>query len=224
MFILFRLVRLVISLAVVLAVLGVVAYVVGRPFVERVAARSIEDRLGTPVDVTIAADVSPDLARGDLGKVTVQADEFERDGLRLVGARAVYRGVSLEVSDLVSGDVRLHYDRVAFQAALTEAALLSYLRPLLDERGVPSSNLRVAIGSGRATLSIGSQQATVSAAVEGRSSIRLVPLGGSATLTRALGEPIVLGPLPDGVRLTGVVLRPGRATIRGGGGSGEIEA
>jgi hypothetical protein len=223
-FIVFRLVRLLVSLAVILAVLGVIAYVVGRPFVERVAARSIEDRLGTPVDVTIATDLSPGVVRGDLGEVTVEADEFERDGLRLVGARAVYRGVDVEVSDLLTGDVRLHYSRVAFQGALTEGALLAYLRPLLDDRGVPASSLRVAIGTGKATLSIGSQQATMRARIQGRSSIRLVPLSGSAMVMQALDDPIVLGPLPDGVRLTGIALRPGRATITGGGGAGSLKA
>ena len=47
---------------------------------------------------------------------------------------------------------------------------------------------------------------------------------GSATLRRALAAPIQLGPLPDGVHLTGIALRTGRATIAGGGDARRIRA
>lgn len=224
MFILFRLVRLLVFLAVILVVLGVIAFVVGRPFVERLAARSIEDRLGTPVSVSIASTIKPGIARGDLGNVTVRAKQFERDGLRLAGARAIYRGVNVGVSDLISGDVHLHYASVGFQGTLTEAALAAYLRPLLTERGLPAKNLRVTITKGRATLRLGQEQAAVRAKIVGRSSIELVPLSGPQALMRAIAAPIQLGPLPDGVRLTGILLRPGRATIAGRGASGELKA
>ena len=49
MFILFRLFRTLVFLVLILVVLGVIGFVLGRPFVERLAARSIEDRVGTPV-------------------------------------------------------------------------------------------------------------------------------------------------------------------------------
>ena len=65
---------------------------VGRPFVERLAARSIEDRVGTPVSVSIATRSVPASLRGDLGNVTVRAKQFDRNGLQLAGARAVYHG------------------------------------------------------------------------------------------------------------------------------------
>ncbi len=123
MFILFRLFRLVILLALILVVVGVIGLVAGRPFVERLAARSIEDRIGTPVSVSIATSVEPGALRGELGNVTVKATQFERDGLRLAGTQAVYHGVDVDVSDLISGDVRLHYSSVVFNARLTQAAL-----------------------------------------------------------------------------------------------------
>jgi hypothetical protein len=223
-FILFRFVRLLVFLVLIVCVLGLVAFVVGRPFVERLAARSIEDRLGTPVSVSIATSIRPGVLRGDLGNVTVRAKQFERDGLRLAGARAVYRGVSVGVSDLLSGDVRLHYSSVGFQGSLTEAALVAYLRPLLDERGLPSKKLRVVIDNGRATLRIGTLHLAVGAKILGASSIKLVPLSGSQTLVQALATPIQLGPLPDGVHLTGIALRKGRATIAGGGEGGKLKA
>jgi hypothetical protein len=223
-FILFRFVRLLVFLVLIVCVLGLVAFVVGRPFVERLAARSIEDRLGTPVSVSIATSIRPGVLRGDLGNVTVRAKQFERDGLRLAGARAVYRGVSVGVSDLLSGDVRLHYSSVGFQGSLTEAALVAYLRPLLVERGLPSKKLRVVIDNGRATLRIGTLHLAVGAKILGASSIKLVPLSGSQTLVRALATPIQLGPLPDGVHLTGIVLRKGRATIAGRGEGGKLKA
>ncbi len=224
MFIIFRLFRLVLFLAVILAVVGVIAFVAGRPFVERLAARSIEDRIGTPVSVSIATSVEPGILRGELGKVTVKAAQFERDGLRLVGTRAVYRGVNVEVSDLISGDVRLHYSSVDFQAQLTQTALTAYLKPLLSERGLPSRNLRVTISQGRATLRSGALNVATRATILGISSIQLVPVSGSPALMRALADPIQLGPLPEGIRLTSIVLRKGGATIAGRGDAGELKS
>jgi hypothetical protein len=222
--IVFRLVKRLVVLALVVIALGLVAFVLGRPFVERLAARSIEDRLGTPVSVSIETSISPSIARGDLGNVTVRAKQFERDGLRLAGAHAVYRGVHVELSDLISGDVRLRYSSVSFQGGLTEAALAAYLRPLLAERGIPSKKLRVTIAKGVASLRMGAQRAAVSARIVGLSSIKLVPVSGSPPLMRALATPIQLAPLPDGVHLTGIVLRKGRATLSGGGGGGKLRA
>jgi hypothetical protein len=222
-FILFRLFRLLIFLIVILAVVGVIGFVVGRPFVERLAARSIEDRIGSPVSVSIASSLEPSALRGELGNVTVKATQFERDGLRLAGTRATYHGVDVEVSDLISGDVRLHYSSVSFQAVLTQTALTAYLKPLLTERGLPSKNLRVTIAKGRATLHSGALKAAVRAKLVGVSSIQLVPVSGSPTLTRAFAGPIQLGPLPEGIRLTGILLRKGGATITGRGDAGELE-
>jgi LmeA-like phospholipid-binding len=214
----------IVVLALVVVALGLVAFVLGRPFVERLAARSIEDRLGTPVSVSIATSISPGIARGDLGNVTVRAKRFERDGLRLAGAHAVYRGVHVELSGLISGDVRLRYSSVSFQGGLTEAALGAYLRPLLAARGIPSKKLRVKINTGVASLRLGTQRASVSAGIVGLSSIKLVPVSGSEPLMRALAAPIQLGPLPDGVHLTGIALRKGRATLTGRGEGGELRA
>jgi LmeA-like phospholipid-binding len=224
MFILLRLVRTLVFLVLILAILGVVAVVAGRPFAERLAARSIEDRLGTPVTVSITTSLRPGVARGDLGKVTVRAKRFDRDGLNLIGTRAVYVGASIELRQLISGNVRLHYASVAFQGTLTDAALRAYLRPLLSERGLPARKLRVAITKGQATVAMGSQHATMSARIVGVSSIELVPAGGSAALAQALTAPIQLGPLPDGVQLTRITLRAGRALIAGSGDAGRIRA
>ena len=59
------------------------------------------------------------------------------------------------------------------------------------------------IHKGNATLRAGSLHGVVRAKVVGGSSIQLIPLSGSATLMQALKAPIQLGPLPDGVQLTG---------------------
>ncbi len=224
MFILFRLARTLVFLVLILAVIGVVAFLVGRPFVERLAARSIEDRLGTPVTVSIATSLSPGIARGDLGNVTVRAKQFDRDGLRLAGARAVYRGAHVQLGDLISGNVRLRYSTVRFQGSLTEGALAAYLRPLLTQQGLPAKQLRVTITRSGGTLVMGTLHAVVRAKIVGASSFELVPVSGSSTLTHALTTPIPLGPLPDGVHLTGIALQPGRATISGSGNAGGIRA
>jgi hypothetical protein len=211
-------------LVLILVVVGIVGFVLGRPFVERLAARSIEDRVGTPVSVSIATSVKPGLVRGDLGDVTVRAKKFEHNGLRLAGAHAVYHGVAVQLSDLFSGDVNLRYSSVDFDGSLTQGGLAAYWRPLLARLGLPTKNLRVTIGQGAATLRTGKLHAVVGAKIVGRSSIRFVPRSGSPALRRALGGAIQLGPLFDGVHLTGIALRDGRATLTGVGASGKLKA
>ena len=224
MFILFRLFRLVFFLVLILAVLGIAGFVLGRPFVERVSARAIEDRIGTPVSVSISTSISPGVVRGEIGTVTVKAKQFERNGLKLTGARAVYRGTSVQLSDLLSRNVRLSYASVGFQGTINEGALAAFLRPVLIAQGVPAKKLRVAITKGRATLHLGKLSAAFRAKIVGRSSIEFVPIGGDASLTRALDSPIQLGPLPDGVHLTGITLVKNHATIGGKGAAGVLAA
>jgi hypothetical protein len=222
--ILFRLARALIFLALILLVVGVVGFVLGRPFVERLAARSIEDRVGAPVSVSIATTLKPGIARGDLGDVTVHARKFEHNGLRLASAQAVYHGVAVQLSDLLSGNVKLRYSSVDFAGSFTQGGLLVYLRPLLARRGLPSKKLRVRIGQGAATLRMGKLHAVVGAKIVGVSSIRFVPRSGSPSLRRALSGAIQLGPLFDGVHLTGIALRTGRATLTGAGPGGSLKA
>ena len=224
MFILFRLIKTLVFAVLLLVVLGVIAFVVGRPFVERLAARSIEDRIGMPVSVSIATSLSPGIVHGDLGNVTVRVKKFDRQGLRLAGARAIYHGTSVKLGDLMSGDVKIHYSSVEFQGSLTAGALAEYLRPVLTERGLAAKALQVTITNGLATLVMGNSHASVSARIAGPSSFQLVPVSGSTTITRALSSPIPLGPLPDGVHLTGIALRTGRATLTGRGVGGKIRA
>ena len=97
------------------------------------------------------------------------------------------------------------------------------LRPLLARRGLPSKNLRVTIGNGTATLRDGKLHAVVGARIVGLSSIRLLPRSGSAALRRALSGAIQVGPLFDGVHLTRIALKQGRATLTGAGAGGNAE-
>jgi hypothetical protein len=219
-----RLARALLFLVLILAVVGVVGFVLGRPFVERLAARSIEDRVGTPVNVSIATSIRPGALRGNVGNVTVRAKKFEHNGLHLAGAQAVYHGVAVQFSALFSGNVRLSYSSVAFDATLTQGALAAYLRALLARSGIPAKKLHVTIGAGAATLRLGQQHVVVGAKIVGRSSIRLVPRSGSPALRRALTGAIQIGPLFDGVHLTGITLKPGRATLTGAGAAGKLNA
>ena len=224
MVILLRLARTLFFLVLILVVLGVIGFVVGRPFVERLAARSIEDRVGTPVTVSIATSVTPGAVRGDLGDVTVTAKRFEHNGLRLAGAAATYHRVAVQVSDLLSGDVRLRYASVGFEGTLTQSELAAYLRPLLARRGVPSKKLTVRIANGSATVRSGKLHAVFGARIVGISSLRLVPRSGTGALERALSGAIQVGPLFDGVHLTGIALKQGRATLTGAGAGGKLKA
>jgi hypothetical protein len=223
-FILFRLLRLVFFLALILVVLSVAGFVLGRPFVERLSARAIEDRIGTPVSVSISTSISPGVARGEIGTVTVRAKEFERNGLKLAGARAVYRDTRVRLSDLIDRNIRLRYSSVGFQASINEGALAAFLRPVLTAEGIPAKKLRVVITKGRATLHLGKLNAAFRAKIVGRSSIALVPVDGDPSLTRALASPIQLGPLPDGVHLSAITLTKNKATIGGKGAAGVLKA
>ena len=55
----------------------------------------------------------------------------------------------------------------------------------------------------------------------GRSSIRLVPRSGSPALRARSAGAIQLGPLFDGVHLTGIALHKGGATLTGVGAAGK---
>ena len=120
--------------------------------------------------------------------------------------------------------MRLHYSSVGFQGTLDEGALAAFLRPVLTAQGIPAKKLRVVITKGRATLHLGAESAAFRARIVGRSSIALVPVGGTTALARALASPIQLGPLPDGVHLTAVTLTKNHATIGGKGAAGVIKA
>src|SRR5262249_34135847 len=146
--------------------------------------------------------------------------KFEHNGLRLADARAVYRGTSVQLSELLSGNVRLRYSSVGFAATLTPGSLAAYLRQLLTRRGLPAKKLRVTMGHNTAKLRLGKLHAVAGAKIVGRSSIRIVARSGSPALRRALGGAIQLGPLFDGVHLTGIALHKGGATVTGAGPAG----
>ena len=222
---LFRLFRALVFLVLILAVVAVIGFVVGRPFVERLAARSIEDRVGTPVSVSIATSVRPGVLRGDIGNVTVRAKQFEHNGLQLAGAQAVYHGVAVHLSDLISrrcatallvrhifGDADPERARGLRPTAARRA------RAAVQEAANPHGQL------GQRRFSLGKQHAVMGAKIVGLSSIRFVPRSGSPTLGRALTGAIQLGPLFDGVHLTGIALHKGGATLTGAGPGGDIKA
>ena len=198
-FVLFRLVRTLVFLVLILAVLGVVGFVVGRAVRRALAARSIEDRVGTPVSVSIATSVRPGVLRGDIGNVTVRAKQFEHNGLQ-AGRRTgrLPRRRRRSSPTCISGDVRLRYASVDFQGDPDRSALAAYLRPLLASRGLPSKKLRVHDHEGHGDALIGKQHAVMGAGssdvvVQARAAQRL---GGAGQRAH---EPIQLGPLFDGV-------------------------
>jgi hypothetical protein len=73
-------------------------------------------------------------------------------------------------------------------------------------------------------LRTGKLHTVVGAKIVGLSSIRFLPRSGSAALRRALSGAIQLGPLFDGVHLTGIRLDKGQATLTGAGAGGKLKA
>ena len=202
---------------------------VGRPFVERLAARSIEDRIGTPVSVSIATSLQPGRRCAATSATSpCTATQFERNGLRLAGARAVYHGVARRALPTCSRATSGCATRPSTFQGNAHAGRA--LRPTCGrswrERGLPSQEAarhdRQGPGDARASARCMSRAAPGSS---GSSSIRLVPAQRLGRRSRARSRaPIQLGPLPDGVHLTGIALRKGRATITGGGDGGKLRA
>ena len=221
---LFRLVRALVFLVLILAVVAVIGFVVGRPFVERLAARSIEDRVGTPVSVSIATSVRPGVLRGDIGNVTVRAKKFEHNGLQLAGAQAVYHGVAVHLSDLISRRraTALHVRHICGDAHPERARGLR----AAAARAARATVQEAANPHGQWDSDAFHRQAARRHGSEDRRPV-VDPLHAAQRIAgpgRALTGAIQLGPLFDGVHLTGIALHKGGATLTGAGPGGNIKA
>ena len=214
-----------IFLALILVVLGVVGVVLGRPFVERLAARSIEDRVGTPVDVTIATSVKPGLARGQLGSVTVRAASVRAQ-------RPAPGGRASRLSRRLGAPVRSHLGRRAAPLLVRGVRGDAHAR---RPRGLPAAAAGAARAAGEEAAGDdgqGHRDTAHGQAARGGGSQDRGPVIDPLRATRRIAVTRAARSAGrsrsarcfDGVHLTGIALHKGRATLTGVGPAGKIRA
>lgn len=216
--------RLVIMLALIAAAI-VVAVIVGKPYLERIAAKAITEQFGGP-KVTVKLKTPHDLGvlSGKIGDVTVTSEPFVREKLQLQSASATYHSAKISYPSLLNRTFALKYASVSFSVSTGQTAIQAFLREQLRLRGLPgASNARVLFRPPNTLLVLsGPLKLRAALKVVAPDVVRIVPLGGTPAERRALTSQIQLGPLPDGVSLKGVRLKDASAILTGGGPAGRI--
>ena len=219
-----RLVRRLVILLALLAAAVVVGVIVGKPYLERVAAKSITERFGGP-KVTVKLQTPHDLGvlSGEIGDVKVTSEPFVREKLQLQSASATYRNAAISYPSLLDRTFGLRYSSVSFSVSMGIPAIQAFLREQLRLRGLPgATGARVLIRPNTLLILSGALRMRAALKVVAPDVVRIVPLTGTPAARRALAVSIRLGPLPDGVSLKGVRLQDASAILTGGGTAGSI--
>jgi hypothetical protein len=219
-----RLIRLVVVLILLLGALIVLVSLVVQPFVERQAADAIGRQLGTKVTVDAGSVLSPGIVSGNVGPLTVKADTFERGVIPVRNLRAKVHGASIALGSVFGGSPKLTWSSLDMTADVRPGALAKYLRGILASAGVPgASRAFVHIAPGTSVLIVDKKRVPVTLAVVPPSSIRVTPHGSGALATQlasALSATVNVGPLPYGLRLTGITLVTDAARVSAQAGKG----
>ena len=221
--VIFKLIRRLALLAVLLIAVLVAAVILGKPYAERLASRAITEQFGGPKVSVSLETPRAGLLSGDFGDVTVRSEPFQRDKLSLQGARATYRAAHVDLSSVLDRTIRLRYRSVTFEVAATQVAVQAYVREQLRLRGIPGAT-RARVLFRPQSLLVLSGPFTVRAAIKiaGPASLEIVPLDGGPQIAKALTTTISLGPLPTGVRLRGIRVGGDHVTLTGGGAGGAV--
>jgi hypothetical protein len=219
-----RLIRLVVVLVLLLGALIVLVSLVVQPFVERQAADAIGRQLGTKVTVDAGSVLSPGIVSGNVGPLTVKADTFERGVIPVRNLRAKVHGASIALGSVFGGSPKLTWSSLDMTADVRPGALAKYLRGILASAGVPgAARAFVHIAPGTSVLIVDKKRIPVTLAVVPPSSIRVTPQGSGALATQlasALSATVNVGPLPYGLRLTGITLVTDAARVSAQAGKG----
>jgi hypothetical protein len=219
-----RLIRLAVVLALLVGALLVLAALVVQPLVERQAADAIGKQLGTKVTVDAGSVISPGVVSGDVGPLTVKADTFKRGVIAVRNLNAKVHGASLDLGSVFGGSPKLTWSSLDMTAEVRPGALAKYLRVVLAQAGVPGADRAfVHIQPGSATLIVDKQRIPVTLSVVPPAAVRVTPSGSGALATElasALQTTVDVGPLPYGLRLTGITLIANAARVAGHAGKG----
>lgn len=219
-----RLIRLVVLLALLLGAIAILLSLVVQPFVERQASSAIGRQLGTKVTVNAGSVFSPGVIKGDVGPLKLHADTFKRGVIPVRNLNARVHGGSLSLGSIFSGSPKLDWSSLDMTAEVRPGALAVYLRGVLQESGVPGAERAfVHMEPGGATLIVNKHRVPVRLSVIPPSSVKVTPVGNGALATQlasALETKVDVGPLPYGLRLTGITVTTDAARVSAHAGKG----
>jgi hypothetical protein len=219
-----RLLRLFVTLALLIAAIAILASLVVEPFVEHQASSAIGRQLGTKVTVDAGSVVSPGVVEGDVGPLKIHADTFERGAIPVRNLNAKVHGGSLALGSLLSGSPKLTWSSLDMTAEVRPGALAKYLRGVLSTSGVPGADKAfIHMAPGSVTLIVDRHRIPVKLTVVQPSSVKVTPIGSDALtsqLATALQTNVDVGPLPYGLRLTGITVVANAARVAAHAGKG----
>ena len=223
-----RLIRLLITLALLVAAIAILLSLVVQPLVDHQASAAIGRQLGTPVSVDSGSLFSPGAIKGDVGPLKVHADTFKRGVIPVRNLNAKVHGGSLAIGSIFSGSPKLDWSSIDMTADVRPGALAKYLRVVLARSDIPGADRAfVHMAPGAATLIVDRRRIPVTLTVVPPSSIKVTPGGNDALVSQlasALGTRVDVGPLPYGLRLTGITLLANAARVAAHAGKGQREA
>jgi hypothetical protein len=219
-----RLIRLVITLALLVGAVAILLSLVVEPFVEHQAASVIGKKLGTKVSVDSGSVFSPGVIKGDIGPLKIHADTFKRGVIPVRNLNAKVHGASLALGSVFSGSPKLEWSSIDMDAEVRPGALAKYLRGVLATANIPGADRAfVHIAPGSATLIVDRRRIPVALTVVPPSSVKVTPTGNDPLVTQlasALNTKVDVGPLPYGLHLTGITLLANAARVTASAGKG----
>jgi hypothetical protein len=219
-----RLIRLVIVLAVLLGAIALLLSLVVQPFVQHQAADAIGRQLGTKVTVDAGTVLSPGIVSGDVGPLTVKADTYQKGVIPVRNLQAKVHGGSIDLGSIFSGSPKLTWSSLDMTAEVRPGALAKYLRTQLAAANVPGADRAfVHMAQSGATLIVDKHRIPIRIDAVAPSSVRVTAEGTGAIqseLQSALAASVNVGPLPYGLRLTGLRLIANAAVVSAHAGKG----
>ncbi len=109
---------LVTKLLVLIALVGVLSYLVLPGVVEDQLARRLQGALGAPTqpNVEVSSDFPPEMLLGRIDRVRVSTDQMILQGVAFYQARADLRGVNVSVPSLIEGSPRIETQSCSLSA------------------------------------------------------------------------------------------------------------
>jgi hypothetical protein len=219
-----RLIRLAVLLALLVGAIAILLSLVVKPFVEHQASDAIGKELGTKVSVDAGSVLSPGIVLGDVGPLEIHADTFKRGVMPVRNLDANVHGGALSLGSILSGSPKLTWSSLDMTAEVRPGALAKYLRGVLSTSGVPGAEKAfIHMAPGSVTLIVDKHRVPVRLTLVGSSSIKVTPAGGTALATQlanALQAKVSVGPLPYGLRLTGITVVSNAARVSAHAGKG----
>ena len=125
------------KLVILLALVGLLSYVVLPSLVEDQISRRLQESIGAPTkpQVEVSSSFPPEMLLGRIDRVRVRSDEMNLQGVAFYDARADLRGVSVSLPSLLEGSPRVETRR-CFLSAATPAVQIEQNQACLGYLGL----------------------------------------------------------------------------------------